>query len=230
MGSDWNRRSGVTDHYADSNYNLIQDIKLKLVTAPTLSLVTTDEAKNYSKLSSDTTDDDLVDYLVSAAHGVLERELGGVALVEQTWRQYQQGGCETIELMREPVIGVPTVSYYSSFDTTTATNITYSSHFRVVENELYHANGYFTEGRAGDGYTVDYVVGMFTASNYTSSNDPALNVFKTAILRTFDWLYNQREEHVTKIDEGDWSVSYAGELPMGIKRLVMPYHSGKSLI
>lgn len=229
MANSWDRKSGVTDPYANLGNNY-QDIKLKLISAPTLTLVSKAEAKNYLKLSSDTTDDDLVDDLISASQGILERELGGLALVTQSWRQYQQGGVETIELMREPVIGTPTVSYYADFDTVTATNITATTYFRVVENELFHTDGYFDEGRQGDGYTIDYDVGMFTASNYTSSTDPALNTFKTAILRTVAWLYEQREEHVERVNEGEWSVSYSNELPNGIKRLVMPFHTGKNLI
>lgn len=227
--SDWSRRSGVTDKYADDVSNNYQDIKLKVTSAPTLTLVTKAEAKNYLKLSSDTTDDDLVDDLISASQGMLERELGGLALVTTGFTQYQQGGIDTIELMREPVIGTPTVSYYSDFDTVTATSLTAST-VRTVESELYHKDGFFDEGRQGDGYTIQYDAGYFTASNYTNSTDPALNVFKTAILRTVAWLYEQREEHVESINEGEWQVSYSGELPMGIKRLVMPYHTSKGLI
>ena len=132
-------------------------------------------------------------------------------------------------MLRQPVIGTPTVTFYEDFDSTGA-NITYSSYFRVVDNELFHADGVFEEGRDGDGYTIRFVAGKFTASNYTSSDDPELHTLKTAVLRTIAWLYEQREESVTDISEGNWKVSYSGELPMGIKRLVMPFHVGKGLI
>ena len=225
----WENKSGITDPYASVGSTSKQDIKLKVTTAPTLTLVSKTEAKNYLKLSSDTADDDLVEDLISASQGMIERELGGLALVTTGFTQYQKGGIETIELMREPIIGTPTVSYYSDFSTVTATSLTASS-IRAVQNELYHVDGYFDEGRDGDGYTIQYDAGYFTASNYTTSTDPALNVFKTAILRTVAWLYEQREEHVTSSNEGEWSVSYSGELPMGIKRLVMPFSTGRGLI
>ena len=225
----WENKSGITDTYASVGSTSKQDIKLKVTTAPTLTLVSKTEAKNYLKLSSDTADDDLVEDLISASQGMIERELGGLALVTTGFTQYQKGGIETIELMREPIIGTPTVSYYSDFSTVTATSLTASS-IRAVQNELYHVDGYFDEGRDGDGYTIQYDAGYFTASNYTTSTDPALNVFKTAILRTVAWLYEQREEHVTSSNEGEWSVSYSGELPMGIKRLVMPFSTGRGLI
>jgi len=225
----WENKSGITDPYASVGSTSKQDIKLKVTTAPTLTLVSKTEAKNYLKLSSDTADDDLVEDLISASQGMIERELGGLALVTTGFTQYQKGGIETIELMREPIIGTPTVSYYSDFSTVTATSLTASS-IRAVQNELYHVDGYFDEGRDGDGYTIQYDAGYFTASNYTTSTDPALNVFKTAILRAVAWLYEQREEHVTSSNEGEWSVSYSGELPMGIKRLVMPFSTGRGLI
>ena len=223
----WDLKSGVSG-FVDAN-NVTQNIKLKVTSAPTLSLVSKAEAKNYMKLSSDTTDDDLVDMLISASHGIIERELGGIALVQTGFTQYQEGGCETIELMREPIIGTPTVSYYNDFDTVTATSLTAST-VRTVENELYHIDGYFEVGRKGDGYTIQYDAGYFTADNYTSSNDNSLADFKTAILRTFGWLYEQREEHVERYGEDNWNVSYSGELPNGIKRLIMPYHTSKGLI
>lgn len=225
----WENKSGITDPYASVGSTIKQDIKLKVTTAPTLTLVSKTEAKNYLKLSSDTADDDLVEDLISASQGMIERELGGLALVTTGFTQYQKGGIEIIELMREPIVGTPTVSYYSDFSTVTATSLTASS-IRAVQNELYHVDGYFDEGRDGDGYTIQYDAGYFTASNYTTSTDPALNVFKTAILRTVAWLYEQREEHVTSSNEGEWSVSYSGELPMGIKRLVMPFSTGRGLI
>lgn len=225
----WDLRSGVTDPYADNQYEN-QNIKLKLKSAPTQSVVSKTEAKNYLKLSSDTTDDTLVEQLITSATGIIERELGGVSIYTQTWLQYQQGGCDVIELMREPVIGTPTVSFYSDFETVTATTITATTTFRNIDNELYHVDGYWERGRNGDGYTIEFDTGVFTASTVTSSQDPRLSVFKTAILRTVAWLYEQREEHVTSIREGEWSVDYSSELPNGIKRLIMPYHSGRGLI
>lgn len=228
--SKWNWRSGNRDVYDDERYDIVQVPKMVLKTAPTQTIVSKAEAKNYLKLSSDTTDDSLVEQLIDSATAIIEQELGGLALYHQTWTQYQQGGCETIELMKQPVIGVPTVSYFESFDTVTATNITYTTHFRVLEDELYHADGYFDVGREGDGYKIEYDVGVFTASNYTSSNDPRLDVFKTAICRTVAWLYDNREEHVVSISEGNWKVTYGDNLPQGIKRLIMPFNTGKNLI
>jgi hypothetical protein len=229
--NDWYRRSGISDPYSTITEPVYQNIKEKLVSAPTLSIVSKTEAKNYMKMSSDTTDDNLVEQLISASTGMIEKELGGVAICQQTWKQYQHGGCETIELQREPIIGTPTVSYFDSFETTTATTLTATVDFRVLENELFHADGYFVEGREGDGYTIEYDVGMFTASTYTSSNDPRLSILKSAILRTCAWLYENREQGMVNIKEGNWSVTYNNvDIPANIKRLIMPLSTGRGLI
>ena len=207
-----------------------QKIKLVQQSGNTFSIVTRSEAKNYLKIGSDTTDDNFVDDLIKSSEAVIEKELGGICICQKTFKQYQQGGIETIELKRTPAIGVPTVSYYENFDTITATNITYSDYFRVVENILIHADGFFESGRDLDGYVITFQAGLFTASNYTSSDRQELVVFKTAILRTIATLYENREEYTTEVQEGKWQVSYEYELPIAIKRLVMPFHSGMGLI
>lgn len=232
--STWNLKSGYKSDY---NINIIQCPVSELVTATTLSLVTVGETKNYLKVESDVTlDDDLIDMFIKGATGKIEQELGGVAICRQTWKQMQKGGCKTIELLRQPIIGVPTVSYYEEFDTVTATNVTYSSYFRVVQpNTLHHIDGHFQQGRNGDGYEITYECGIFDADSYISSNDPRLHAFKTAILRTVAWLNEQREEFVSSYGEGEWNVSYNQQilgkhLPFGIKHLIMPFHSGNGLI
>lgn len=228
--ANWNRKSEKPDLYQP--YKPQQNIKLTLVTGPTLSIVSRSEAKNYIKIGTDTTDDSLVDDLIDAATRIIESEAGGIAICEQTWKQTQTGGTDVIKLMRQPVIGVPTVSYYDDFTTVTATNITYSSYFRVVQpNVLVHVDGYFEEGREQDGYEVMFKAGMFTASTYTNSADQRLQIFKTAILRTIAWMYENREEYVNFVGEGKLQVTYDNkELPLGIKRLIMPVHSGEGLI
>jgi uncharacterized phiE125 gp8 family phage protein len=226
--------------YDDKKENTFQSPVCTLVTAPTLSLVTVGEAKNYLKVSSDVTlDDALIGVMIKGAEGKIEQELGGVALCQQTWKQTQKGGCKNIKLLRQPILGTPTVSYYEDFSTVTATNITHTTHFRVTQpNMLHHVDGYFEQGRDGDGYNVTFDCGLFSASNYQDSNNPRLQALKTAILRTIAWMYEQRVEFQSGSSEGDWSTQYnqqsAGNnqqaLPLGIKHLIMPFHSGEGLI
>jgi|GEM_PF-3429119 len=214
-----------------SNY-IYQNIHLELVTAPTLSIVSTEEAKNYLKIGDESFDDDLVDAMKRACVGMIENGSGGISICPQIWKQKQTGGVEKIKLLRQPIQGIPTVSYYESFDTVTATNITYSTYFRKVSpNLLVNVDGYFPYGRDSDGYEITFETSLFTASNYTSSSDPRHGMLKTAILRTLAWMYEQREEYVTQIGEGEWSVNYDFNLlPSSIKALVMPLHSGEGLI
>lgn len=228
MASAWNLKSGRLDPYSDTK-NYRQLPKLTRVTAPTFSIVSKQEMNNYLKIEENG-DTDLVGHIIDTATSIIERECGGIALCEQTWKQQQKGGCQTITLLREPIIGVPTVSFYEEFETTTATNITYSDYFKTVDNELYHVDGYWEEGRDGDGYTITFKAGLFTATDYLTSNNPDLDLFKLAIFRIGAWLFEQREEHTEQISEGNWSINYTKELPSGIKRLLMPISTGRGLI
>lgn len=207
-----------------------QNIRMVQVSGPTLSILTTAEVKNYLKMGSDTTDDNLISDLIKSTAKMIEHECGGLCICEQTWKQYQKGGVETIELQRSPLIGTPTVSYYDDFEDTVPVNITYSSYFRVVENELHHLDGFFEQGRDGDGYTITFKTGLFTASTYTSSDKQELQILKTAQLRAIAFLYENREKYITAISEGNWSVTYNAELPIDVKTFIMPLHTGNGLL
>lgn len=229
MANKWELTSGNYD-YSGKYKTPIQNLKLVQVSGPTVAILTRSEVKNYLKIGSDTADDNLIDDLIKGCTSVIERELGGVAICQQTWKQYQKGGLEVIELKRTPVIGVPSVSYYDDFDTVTATNITYTDYFRVVENNLVHVDGFFEQGRDLDGYVITFQAGLFTASDYTSSSRQELQAFKTAINRLIAIMYENREEYMMEVQEGEWKVSYNKELPLGVKNLIMPFHSGMGLI
>lgn len=231
MTTAWDRRSGVYDSSTADYTFEEQDITLEVSSAPTQSIVSKAEAKNFLKIDSDiTADDDLINSMIVGASGILERELGGLALYEQTITQKQQGNCEHIRLMRTPVIGTPTVSYYEDFDTVTATNVTVTTYFRQIGDKLIHADGYFERGRDGDGYTVTYKAGLFTASNYTSSQDVRLGAFKNAMLRIIARMYEQREQGTTTIGEGNWSISYDDETMYDVRKLIMPFHTGRGIL
>ena len=215
----------------DKNISELQDTTLELSSAPTQSIVSLEEARNYLKTDSDiTADDDLINSLIRTATSIVEKRLGDFSLYHQSHIQKQQGGTQQLNLLRTPVIGTPTVSYYSSFDTVTATNITASTHFKVVGDKLIHKDGYFKRGRDGDGYVIEYDTGLFTASNYTSSDDPRLQTFKEAILRLIARMSEQREEGTTVIHEGNWSITYDDKAMLELKNLIMPFHTGRGIL
>jgi hypothetical protein len=214
---------------SSSTTNINQNIKLVQVSGPTLSIVSKTEAKNYLKIGSDTTDDDLVEWMIKTATSIVERECGGLAICEQSWKQHQKGGCETIELLRQPIISVSTVSYYEDFDSTVETLVE-GTDYRKVENELYHVDGSFAEGRDGDGYTIEFTAGMFTSSTYTSSSRQELTSMKTLICRILAFLYENREEYLMNVSEGTWKAVYDDKLPIGIKLMCMSFHTGLGLI
>lgn len=203
-----------------------QNITIEQTSTPTLTIVSSTEMKNYLKVDG-STDDTLINGLTLAAQSIISRQLGDTPLIETDFTQRQKGGIEHIKLMRNNVNGVPTVSYYESFDTTTATNITYSDYFRKVGNKLIHVNGYFVEGRDGDGYTIDFKAGKYTASSYSSADEG----LKTAVQRIVGYLYENREEGLTDLKESNWTAKYDWSSdPVGVKYLLMPYHSGEGII
>jgi hypothetical protein len=207
-----------------------QNIILSLKSAPTLTLVSRTEAKNYLKIdSSITADDTLVDDIIATSQAFVESQINQ-CLVTQEWIQLQEGGCETFELAKSPIIGNPAIEYYSDFDTVTASTLTVSTDFRVVGDTIYNAGGYFDKCRLGDGYKITYSCGMFTASNYTNSTNPSLKLVKTAMLRFAAWAYENREEFAGDISETDFNIKYSSTVPNGIKNLLMPLNNGKNIL
>jgi uncharacterized phiE125 gp8 family phage protein len=203
-----------------------QNITIEQTSTPTLTIVSSTEMKNYLKVDG-STDDTLINGLTLAAQKIIERQLGDTPLIETDFTQRQKGGIEHIKLMRQPVNGVPTVSYYEYFDTTTATNITYSSYFKKVNNTLIHSDGYFVEGRDHDGYEISFKAGKYTASSYSSADEG----LKTAVQRIVGYLYENREEGLTDLKEANWTAKYNWDKdPVGVKYLLMPYHSGEGII
>jgi hypothetical protein len=205
--------------------------ELTLVNSPTLSLVTSSEVKNYLKLSSDNTDDTLIEILIKTATTIIEKELGNIAICTQSWEQIQDGE-EEIKLLYQPIVGTPTVTYYSDFADVTGTTLTANSDYRVISpNILIHSDGYFKDGLSKNSYKITFDCGLFNSSNYTNTTNQKVNVLKTAIFRTISWLYENREDNIKSVNEGNLITTFDfEELPQTIKRLIMPFHSGEGLI
>ncbi len=212
-----------------------QNVNCVLETAPTISIVSTETAKQYIKSDNDEDlEDELVEIFISGAVGKIEQELGGVALAQQTWKQTQTGNCEYIKLFRLPIIEISEIKYYETFESEGETIDT--NDYRIIQpNKIIHKDGRFKGGRDKNAYEITFDCGLFTASNYTDINNNKLNALKTAILRTVSWMNEQRTEFQSGSMEGDWSTQYNQQilgrlLPIGIKHLIMPFHSGEGLI
>lgn len=205
-----------------------QCIKIELKSAPTLSIVTLGEAKNYLKIDSNITEDDgLISDILTACTAFIEHQTN-LCICQQEYIQYQEGGCKEIELVKFPLSGIPAVEYFGTFEATQSVNITVSDYFRIVGNTLYHIDGSWVRGRKGDGYKITYSAGLFNSSSYTSSNRPELKQFKTALLRLAAWAYENREEYSSEISELDFSQKYSKSLdnPTGITNFLKPLNNG----
>ena len=191
--------------------------KLELLTSSVISLLTTTETKNWLKVDH-TVDDSLIAELIQTSTDYIENETG-ISLFSQTWKQYQEGGCEQIELFKEPVQSINSVTYYDDFDST-GTILTENTDFRKSSNYLIHVNNYWDEGRPIDGYQISYTVGKYTTTISTATAEAS--TFKTAALKMCAWLYENREEFLTEIQEGI-NVKYDyTKVPQTIVRLLRP--------
>jgi hypothetical protein len=215
---------GFRDYFeiknATNDREVDQTIYLTQKTAPTLSLVTSAEAKNFAKVNY-TADDGLISDIVKSAHFFVESQIHK-CLCQQTWIQKQQGGCNKIKLVKCPIIGSPTVTIYEDFDST-GEALTINTDFRIVDNVLFSVDSFFTKYREGDGYSIEYDCGMYTSSNYTSSNDNERTVIKNVILRMAAFLYENRQIYCSNFNEENWSINYSyADLPVEIKHLLNP--------
>lgn len=209
--------------------NTIQYPVISVSSQPTLSLVTTAEAKNYLRIdSSITADDSLIGDLLAVSAKFVESQINQV-LVETGFVQKQTGGCNTLELVKSPLVGNPVVEYYEKFDSVASLK-TISTDFRVVENELHNVNSYWSSGRQGDGYSITYTAGMFTAGSYTSSTDKNLQIIKTAMLRFCAWLYESREEFSGDLSEDNFTQKFSKDVPNGIINSLMPLCDGRNIL
>lgn len=192
--------------------------KLKLLTSSIISLLTTTETKNYLKVDH-TVDDSLIADIIQASTDYIENETG-ISLFTQTWEQLNDGDCEEIELFKEPVQSVNSVTYYENFDST-GTVLTENTDYRHIDKFLIHADNYFDKGRPVDGYTINYTVGRFTTT--VSSTSVEASTYKLAALKMCGWLYENREEFLSEIQEGI-NVKYDyTKVPQTIVRMLRPY-------
>ena len=192
---------------------------VNLLTATTISLLTTTETKNWLKVDH-SVDDTLIGLLIKAAQGYIENETG-ITLFESTWEQKQVGGVEEIELLKEPTTQINSVTFYGDFDST-GTVLVSNTDYRLVEPKyLIPPNIVFDEGRPYDGYVINFVAGKYTST--VSTDDEFSASIKAAALKFVGWIYENREEYLSEVQEG-LSVKYDyTKVPQTIVRMLRPY-------
>jgi uncharacterized phiE125 gp8 family phage protein len=186
--------------------------------------VSLEETKNYLKVDY-TTDDTLIENLIHVARKQIENELGGFLIVKRSIVQKQTGGLDVIELLRQPVNSITSIYYYDSFASTGS--LISSSDYRYNEGQLYNSSGYWNQGREGNGYVITYNAGFADDSGQSAENSP--NTIRQAILRIVAYLYENREEYVTQISEGNFSITYDKKTRNDVNLLLMPFHTGRAV-
>lgn len=206
------------DYLDKSLKNETQSMVLTCKTKPTVSILTSEEAKNYLKISH-SVDDSLIKLLIKSSVNTIENVIYKV-IHKSTFVQKQSGGIDKIKLMKCPVTSTPTILFCDSFDST-GTSLTINTDFRMVGNILYHIDGYFITGREGDGYSIEYDAGLFDSS--TDDDSMEYTVIKNVMMRMIAFLYENRQQYCTNFNEENWSISYGlNDIPMEFKSMLFP--------
>lgn len=200
-----------------------QQISLSF-TEPTNEPISLTELKNYLKIDY-TTDDDLLNVLITTSRKQIENELGGLAIVKRSFTQKQTGGLDVIELLISPINSITSITYYEDFDSTG--EVISSSLYRRVNSNLYHKNYYWDIGRDGDGYVIVFNSGLVDDTANSALTAP--KSIKNAILRICAYLYENRQDYAKNWSEGNWTINYDKQTRNDINLLLMPYHTGKGL-
>lgn len=158
---------------------------LKRTTAPTSEPLTRAECKTHLRLSADTTDDDAVDRLLTAAREIVERDLR-MSLLPQTWTLKLDEFRDEIELHYGPVTSVTSITYVDgtgSTQTVSGSDYTLDAQSDPAIVRLTY-NGTWPTHR-GDirGITVVYAAGFASAAVVPAS-------IKSAILLKLSALYD----------------------------------------
>lgn len=190
-------------------------------TEPVHEPVSLEEAKNYLKVDY-ATDDTLIENLIHVVRKQIENELGGLLIVKRTVTQKQTGGIERLPLLRQPVNSITSITYYEEFASTGS--VVSASDYRFVDGQIYNKNGWWDAGRESDGYVIVYNAGIADDTGQSAENSP--QTLRHAILRIVAYLYENREEYVTQISEGNFSVTYDKKIRSDVNLLLMPYHTG----
>lgn len=213
----------------DSNQLFRSQPPLQSVTVsagePTHELFDVATIKNYLKVDYNT-DDDLIELIQKSVRKQIENELGGVLIVKREVTQKQTGGIEFIELLRSPVNSITSITYYEDFDS--SGEVLSATDYRFHDGQLYHKDGFFKQGRSGDGYVIVYNAGIVEDTGATAEN--ATPSLRMAALRLIGYLYENREEFATTINEGGFSISYNTIVGNSeLKNLLMPYLGAKAV-
>lgn len=190
----------------------------KIQSAPSVEPVSSTEAKLHLKIDSDTTDDNLIAYLIQAAREQVESYTNR-ALISQTWDlsldefpdNTTSDGYDIV-LSKSPVASITSITYK---DTDGASQTLASSVYGLdTYNEPNHIYLKYGQSWPSTYDETGAITIRFTAGyGATGSTVPAS--IRAAMMLIIGHLYEHREDVVVGVP--------AMELPKGAERLLNPY-------
>jgi uncharacterized phiE125 gp8 family phage protein len=192
----------------------------KLKTAPASEPVTLAEAKLHLKIDSDTSDDDLINNLITAAREQAEK-FTGRALINQTWELKMDAfptddddPDSAIVLQMPPLSSVSSI-YYLHAETGVNTQLSAAN---VYDLDTYQEPGriILRYGQTWPAvYSVPNAIVVTFIAGYGSTASSVPSSIKAAILLIIGHLYENREDVLTN------RTPYS--LPKGANDLLAPY-------
>jgi uncharacterized phiE125 gp8 family phage protein len=207
-GSEW----GWGTNYDQSPYHQRRNYRPILVTAPTETPITSEEAVLHLRIDTDD-EDSLVDGLIDAAVAYLDGWTGrlGKCLVTQTWKQQYDLFAQRMRLPLDPVQSIASVKYQ---DINNATQTISSSNYQLLIDE----RGPYVEFNYNYTLPITYaqeppIVIQFVVGY--GSADQVPNALKQAMLLLIANWYKNREAVLD---------GYRVELlPGGVEALLAPF-------
>ena len=190
----------------------------KIFSAPSAEPITSTEAKLHLKIDSDTTDDNLITYLIQAAREQAEA-FTNRALITQTWDLVLDNFPDNstpdgydIYLSKSPVASITSITY---LDGNGATQ-TLASSVYGLDNYGEPCRIYLKYGQSWPStYSQANAVTVRFACGYGASGTAIPQSIKAAMMLILGHLYEHREDVVVGVS--------AVELPQGAQRLLYPY-------
>lgn len=184
--------------------------------APTVPLVTRDEAKRHCRVELLEPDDDaVIDSLILAATAYLDGYSGvlGRALINQTWRLNLS--CWPACRIRLPLAPVSTITSIKYYDTTNTQATLDAENYSLLEDALSPYAGWAQDATLPSLYERDDAIEVLFVAGYGAAASDVPQAIRHAALMLIAHLFENRETTIVGTN--------AQELPFAVSALIAPF-------